>query len=312
MLGRPPMNWKQIALCAAAAMGALVLVSVVAKVVWDARCFRGYDATLPLEATEEVLQRNQLLTQYKVRFCSTPTETVPALLDVPVRGTGPFPCLVFLHGIGQEKEFLNDIAQPFMQAGFSMLTFDQVGRGERKVADPQGLEVLKQLRRRCAQTVIDTRRAVDYLTTRQDVDSNRLALVGASLGGIVGVDAVAMEPRFRAAWIIYAGGNIPLILRDNPLLGTPGFYGRVAGRAGGFLLKPIDPRYHVAQVAPRPILLQNGKRDRVIPPECAQQLQDRAKEPKTVKWYDSDHLGDDPAVVRQVLADGIAWLQSQQ
>jgi dienelactone hydrolase len=304
------MNWKKIARYATGAVAALVLALALAKGLWDARCFRGYDASLPLEATEQLLQRTQLFTQYKVRFRSTPTETVPALLDVPAEGTGPFPCLVFLHGIGQEKEFLNEIAQPFMRSGFAMLAFDQVGRGERKAEDPEGLDALKQLRRRCAQTVIDARRAVDYLQTRQDLDTKRLALVGASLGGIVGVDAVAMEPRFRAAWIIYAGGNIPLILRENALFGTSGFYGRVVARVGGFLLKPIDPLYHVAQISPRPILLQNGKHDRLIPAECAQQLHDRAKEPKTVKWYDSDHIGDDAAVVRQVLTDGIVWLQS--
>lgn len=305
------MNWKKVLRYVGVGLLVAVAALTAAKYVWDARCFAGYDRLVDLKPTESRIRSTPLWNEYRVTFQSTETQTVPGLLAVPRRGTSPYPCLVFLYGIGQEKEFLHDIAAPFVASGFALFIFDQLGRGERKVPEEKGLGFLTGLRRRCAQTVLDTRRAADYLYRRTDIDSNRLALAGGSLGAIIAADAAALEPRYRAVWLIYGGGDIPRMLQDNPLLGTSGLVGKLTGWAGGFFLKPIDPRYHVADIAPRPLFMQNGKRDRVIPPECAQQLYDCARQPKQLKWYDSDHIGDDEQVVRQVIADGIAWLKGQ-
>ncbi|MEO7521665.1 MAG: hypothetical protein ABIW79_07610 [Gemmatimonas sp.] len=49
------------------------------------------------------------------------------------------------------------------------------------------------------------RRSVDYLSTRADVDSTRLAFSGVSWGGAMGGLMLAIEPRFRAAILYIAG-----------------------------------------------------------------------------------------------------------
>jgi eukaryotic-like serine/threonine-protein kinase len=51
----------------------------------------------------------------------------------------------------------------------------------------------------------DVRRAVDYIGERPDLDSNRLAYVGVSMGGRMAGVILAVEPRFRAAVLIVAG-----------------------------------------------------------------------------------------------------------
>lgn len=51
----------------------------------------------------------------------------------------------------------------------------------------------------------DMRRAIDYALSRGDIDSTRLAYLGASWGGRNGGIAVAVEPRFRAAVLYVAG-----------------------------------------------------------------------------------------------------------
>ncbi|HUF66416.1 MAG TPA: dienelactone hydrolase family protein, partial [Gemmatimonadaceae bacterium] len=53
--------------------------------------------------------------------------------------------------------------------------------------------------------VKDTRRTFDYLATRSDVDSTRVAYMGYSFGGRVSPPHLAMEPRFRAAVLAVAG-----------------------------------------------------------------------------------------------------------
>ena len=51
----------------------------------------------------------------------------------------------------------------------------------------------------------DLRRSVDYLSTRADLDSTRLAFSGVSWGGAMGGLMLAIEPRFRAAILYIAG-----------------------------------------------------------------------------------------------------------
>ncbi|MCA9130124.1 MAG: protein kinase [Planctomycetales bacterium] len=62
--------------------------------------------------------------------------------------------------------------------------------------------------------VRDLRRSVDYLETRQDVDSQRLAYFGISWGGTFGPLYCVMEPRFKAAVLCAAGYPAVSGLRD--------------------------------------------------------------------------------------------------
>jgi hypothetical protein len=54
-------------------------------------------------------------------------------------------------------------------------------------------------------TFKDGMRAVDYLTTRDDVDSERLIYVGCSMGATLAPISLALEPRFRAAVLLVGG-----------------------------------------------------------------------------------------------------------
>ena len=51
----------------------------------------------------------------------------------------------------------------------------------------------------------DLRRSVDYLETRPDIDRERLAYFGVSLGAIRGAIALAVEKRFKTA-VLWSGG----------------------------------------------------------------------------------------------------------
>lgn len=51
----------------------------------------------------------------------------------------------------------------------------------------------------------DVRRTVDYLVTRPDIDSTRIALQGLSLGAQLAPVYLAIEPRFRTG-VLFSGG----------------------------------------------------------------------------------------------------------
>jgi dienelactone hydrolase len=301
--------WRRaVTVCTAVLASALFALSIV-KARADAAYFDGYDAAAPLNA--QVWDDSSSFDYRRIAFTfdGLPGQPVPAILGVP-KDDEAFPCVIFLHGIGQDKSFHDEIAPIFTEAGFAIATFDQYTRGERKLDDGANLfEEALALRRRAALTVLETRRLVDYLITRNDIDPDRIYLLGASFGAITGSTAAAFEPRIRAAVLTYGGGDFSKLFASREAKAALGpLHGPVAALTG-YLMAPADPVQYVADIAPRPVLLQNGEGDGIIPPSAARALQDAAAQPKKVVWYDGDHIGLDEDHVRRVLDDTIEWLR---
>jgi len=277
----------------------------------DARYYHGYDPDAPLNAVIRGTEDRPGYRRVDLTFEGVPGQPVPTLLALPREGEGPFPCIVFLHGIGQKKDFLDEIAAPFVEAGFAMVSSDQYTRGERRLDGAGPLTEMLRMRRRAALNVLETRRLVDYLVTRPDIAADRLYLVGASFGAITGSTAAAFEKRFKAVVLVYGGGNLRVLLASDGVREEAGDWTDVVARAGAFIMAPADPLRHVHEIAPRPVLLQNGKHDSLIPAVTAQALFDAAREPKEIIWYDSDHVGLDERQTWQVLNEALAWLKRQ-
>lgn len=243
----------------------------------------------------------------KLSFEGIAGERVPTLLVRP-KGNGPFPCVIFLHGIGQKKEFLDDICEPFLNAGYAMVTFDQYTRGERRLKESNWLNGAMALRRRGALTVIETRRLVDYLVNRPDIAADRLYLVGASYGAITGSTAAAFEPRIRAVVLTYGGGDLRRLFASKEATKELGRWTGLVACLSAYVMAPGDPIQYIKGISPRPVLFQNGTHDSLIPTESAKALYEAAAEPKEIVWYDSDHIGLDWKHAVRVLNETIAWL----
>ncbi|MFC1604817.1 SUMF1/EgtB/PvdO family nonheme iron enzyme, partial [Planctomycetota bacterium] len=94
----------------------------------------------------------------------------------------------------------------------------------------------------------DMCRSIDYLETRHDIDKDRIAYYGVSVGGLWGPMALAVEERFKAG-ILVTGGFL----------------------AGGYTATTpaIDPLHHAPRVK-IPVLMINGKDDFIFPCETSQ------------------------------------------
>jgi dienelactone hydrolase len=93
------------------------------------------------------------------------------------------------------------------------------------------------------QMVKDLRRSVDYLETRNDIDSERIAYCGMSVGATFGPVVLAVEDRFKAA-VLISGGFPPRDLMA--------------------LIPTLDPVSYTARVK-TPVLMVNGEADFVFP-----------------------------------------------
>jgi uncharacterized protein len=121
-----------------------------------------------------------------------PAEPGPAVVL-----TGPF--------TGVKEQVVGRYAELLTEAGFVTLAFDHRGFGEsggrRGHEDSQG-------------KLADLRAAVDLLAARDEVDPDRIAVVGICLGGGYAVRAAAADPRLTAVVGIAGAYNSPGWLVD--------------------------------------------------------------------------------------------------
>src|SRR4051812_48224319 len=68
-------------------------------------------------------------------------------------------------------------------------------------------------------------------------------------------------------------------------------------------MKPIEPIRFVHRSAPASIFFQSAEHDRLVARDDALAVQAAAGEPKTVKWYDTDH-----PLNAQAYVDQLDWL----
>lgn len=238
------------------------------------------DHDAPLDAAQKLVTEAKDHKQYRVEFNGIQGDRVPAFLYVPEDGRAKHPAVLLQYGSGGNKNtnYIVALAQQFVARGFVVLTIDVPNRGERR---PKGRRSLLQSLLgggTFIQTLGDYSRAVDYLVTRDDVDADRIGYAGISLGAITGLTFVAHEPRVRAMVSIVGGANLLAMLKVeiDPEV-------RKASER-------IDPFYHVALIAPRPLLLMNATRDQLVPRFFGEQLHRAAGEHGKKVWVETDHF----------------------
>ncbi len=200
-------------------------------------------------------------------------EQVAAYLFLPKRGHRPYQTVVFFPGS-------NALSLRTFDPAYWVRTFDFMLKSGRAVLMPiykstfergDGYETdvadeSNAYRDHVIMYVKDFRRSVDYLATRADVDTSRLAYYGISWGGLLGGIIPAVEPRIRTV-VLY-----------------------VAGLAQQRCLPEVEPINFLPHIT-APVLMLNGRFDHYFPVETSQRPFFRL-------------LGTPPAQKRQVIADG--------
>jgi dienelactone hydrolase len=102
------------------------------------------------------------------------------------------------------------------------------------------------------QWVTELRRTLDYLDSRNDIDSRGYGYVGVSWGSVTAPVSLTMDDRFNAA-VIVAGGA----LREDPMM-----------LQGGESFPEIYPVTYLPRIDV-PVLMMNGEYDMIFPLEIA-------------------------------------------
>ncbi len=132
--------------------------------------------------------------------------------------------------------------------------------------------------------------ATTFLIEREKLEAGRMTIVGASLGSIFGGIHGSLDTRIPKTLIVHGGGNFRAITLAYPRLKEKGrpvlFYAWLGDRVFG----TFDPLRYVDRISPRELIILATRNDRYFPPESAQSLYDRAKEPKKIFWRETAHL----------------------
>lgn len=166
------------------------------------------------------------------------TYELPVALWLPPQGDGPFPLIVFGHGLAGAKEEAYAIARVAAPLGIATVAIDATAHGDHPTSkqgqstparvlgffgislSPLSLSPFT-LRENLRQATWDKLQLVRLLQThptvgRAELDTTRMAYVGLSLGGIMASELLALTDAFDAAILVVAGGRIASIVSDSP------------------------------------------------------------------------------------------------
>ena len=265
------------------------------------RSYYAYDAGLPLNAEVKPLDSSDLSTRYHLVYDSAHDQRVTAIVAIPKGYTGPHPAILLMHGSGGNKDvdYIRAASGMLCSMGYASLSIDAQYKGER--ARPGQNGELKPdsyaIRDAWVQTVIDLRRAVDYLESRPDIDKTKIGYLGLSMGGMLGSVLGGVESRIACFYLAVPGGGIvnavkhidryPTLKERFAVQITPEVIARVEDIAN-----VIDPIYYVGHILPRPLRIAVAEHDTIIPAEMSAALIAAAhvNEAENVKRLNSDHI----------------------
>ena len=140
---------------------------------------------------DKVFPRNERVEHGKVTFVNRYGITLAADLYKPKDATGKFPAIAVSGPFGACKEQSSGLyAQEMAARGFLTMAFDPSFTGE-SGGEP----------RRMASPDINTEdfcAAIDYLNCRDDVDAERIGIIGICGWGGMAINAAALDPRIKA------------------------------------------------------------------------------------------------------------------
>jgi pimeloyl-ACP methyl ester carboxylesterase len=198
---------------------------------------------------------------------------------IPLESEEPSPTLIFVHGLGSNREELLDQAKLLYDHGYSALLLDLRNHGQ-----SQG-----EITTLGYKEVFDVEGAIEFLMGQPVVDTNRIGLVGHSLGGAVVIRAAARLPQVKATVAESAFSSIEDNIEQGvrELTGLPPFpfapmviwFGEREAGVKIQLVRPIDD---LAQIAPRAIMFIHGEKDTLVDVSNSHRLYEAALEPKAL------------------------------
>lgn len=200
---------------------------------------------------------------------------IPAYFAHPLHAPPPYPCILYNHAHGSDYKTGKDelisgrgalqqppYAQALTALGIAALCIDHWCFGERR-----GMSESETFKRMLwngqvlwGMMVYDSLRAVDYLTTRPDIDAARIGTLGLSMGSTMAWWLAALDTRLKVCVDLCCLSDFDALI-ETRALDLHGIYYYVPS-----LLKHFTSAEINALIAPRAHLSLAGNADPLTPP----------------------------------------------
>jgi len=196
----------------------------------------------------------------------------------------PVPAVIILHGAGSRKENHADFARAATAYGFAALTFDNRGHGETE--GDLGASVID-----------DLGALARMLAERPEIDGERIAVRGSSMGGLMALHLGASSASVHAVVAICPAAEW-MIAEDvqrvadgkQPREGSALREMRIDARSLLEWLDSNDVERAAERLGSKPLMLVHARGDEVVPPSNSERLYEIAGEPKRLLMLEGgDH-----------------------
>ncbi len=262
-------------------------------------------APLDPELTELPSVRGLLGTHFT--FAAESGQRVPGLLIKRSFPGGKRPVIIVLHSTGGNKNDQFVLLKQFADRGFIGVAIDGRYHGERNKKDETGSEYEQAILRAYRSgkehpflydAVWDVMRLIDYLVTRDDVDPNRIGLIGISKGGMETYLAAAVDPRIAVAipfigvqsfrWALDNDAWQPRVktfqsavdgaAQESGAAINAEFVRKFYDRVAPGIYAQFDAPSMLPLIAPRPLMVVNGDRDERTPRAGVEEAAEKASQ----------------------------------
>ena len=266
--------------CSRKAISAAVPPEVAMEFDWR----RVSEAVVGEEEVER--KQNYALTRFELSGLTNGSATNrPLVLDcfLPLQTTNP-PVIMILPMLGGSYPLERFFAKYFAKHGLASVLVHR----EKYDGPGQSAEELEYLFR---QTVLDNKRAIDWLETRKEIDVSRLGVFGISLGAIKAALLTPLEPRVDATVLALPAGDLPYILTYTTERG-------IARRRAELLrerqwteqqlrehlesILTCDPMRYAPYVDPKKVLMVLAAWDSTVPIKKGLELRKAMHKPETI------------------------------
>lgn len=247
------------------------------------RLLGGFPRKCSLNARVVSVEEREQFFLESVIYQSRPEEQITAYLLKPKEFKDKSPAIIYIHGhteygIGKADALKKPIASELCRQGYMIICPDSKCFGERMIPGFSGSDGERLIAMNClldgktwaGQQVWDIMRTVDYLESRDDVDTSRVGCYGMSMGGFECYFTSALDQRIKVAVVAGALSTFESVIKEKWIVAYDFYIPNIR--------KYADVWDIYSLIAPRALLIAAGNADPHFPRYAAEQIYQRTRE----------------------------------
>lgn len=150
---------------------------------------------------------SRVLAAERVEFKTKDGVTIRGNFFAPQKAKPPLPGILLLHQLGRDKASWNAFATRLAAARYVVLAIDLRGHGDSVKFGEKIRRYPSFSQKDWVAMIEDVRAAAAYLKSRKEVDDDRIAVIGASIGANLAFEYAAEDRQVRTTVLLSPGEN---------------------------------------------------------------------------------------------------------